>query len=179
MVAVVATLIAVVLAVVLVTRPAAPVTAAAVTTTSAAPSSLPSPSASATRRPGQPKTRAGVKKAAAAALDDYAFGQYGQFWDVWSSQAQKLISRKDYQRRFRECPAGADGVRYQIQQVSVRGDQARVQTIRTMLGISVRPTFDFVYQRGKWRYVPPAENQAEYRRGVDWIISQEKAAGDC
>lgn len=174
-VAIVAVAVAAVLAVLLVqksdgstTESAGPTAAAGV----AATSSSPTPS----RRPAQPKTRAGARAAAQKVFDLYSSGQYGPSWDRWAAAAQKLVSRRDYVRRFKLCPSVAEGLRFTISAVSVTGSRAKVTAARSIATF----TYDFVYERGAWRFVPDAEQQQEYRtKSIDQIVREERAAGVC
>ncbi|MBP2704960.1 nuclear transport factor 2 family protein [Microbispora sp. RL4-1S] len=100
--------------------------------------------------PTQPRTRAGVRMAAQKAFDLYSSGQYGRFRDRWSSGAQELVSRRDYMRRFKECLSPVSGLRFEITDVAVSGDTAKVTASRSVATF----IFDFAYQRGAWRYVP-------------------------
>lgn len=141
-----------------------------VATPSQAPGSTPA------AEPAQPRTRAAAREAAAAAFDLYTAGQYGQFWDTWTQQAQRLISRKDYVRRFKLCPAAAEGLAFTISSVSVSGNTASVVAKRSIATF----TFTFAYQGGAWRYVPPADQQREYRtKTVEQIVASERAQGAC
>ncbi|GAA0385810.1 hypothetical protein GCM10009530_40960 [Microbispora corallina] len=171
-IAAIAVLIAAVLAVLLVRKTGSPATAPVATAsplvvkTNAAP----------TRRPAQPKTRAGARLAAQKVFDLYTSGQYGPFWDRWTSEAQRLVSRRDYVRRFRLCPSIAQGIRIQISAVSVTGDHARVTAARSIATF----VYDFQYERGVWRFVPDADQQKEYQtKSVDQIVREERVAGMC
>ncbi|MEW9531920.1 hypothetical protein [Microbispora sp. NPDC049125] len=172
-VAIVAVLVAVVLGVLLVMKPSGTATtpaAAAASAPAARPTSAPS------RRPVQPKTRGGARAAAQKAFDLYTTGQYGPFWDRWTSGAQRLVSRRDYVRRFKLCPNVAEGLRFTISAVSVTGNHAKVTAARSIATF----VFDFLYERGAWRYLPPADQQQEYQtKSVDQIVREERAAGTC
>ncbi|WP_327587027.1 hypothetical protein OHA25_08450 [Nonomuraea sp. NBC_00507] len=178
MVAVVATLVAVVLAVLLVARPTATPSSAAAAATSPAgkPSAAPSAAASPSPKPVQPRTQAAVRKVAEQAFDAYGAGEYGEFWDMWTSQAKKVVSRKDYVRRFRLCPSAAQGLRWQIQKVTISGARASVRAVRSILV----QTYTFAYQGGRWRFQPSAEMLQPYRtKTIDQIVREERAAGGC
>ncbi|MFF0867617.1 hypothetical protein ACFYUV_38050 [Nonomuraea sp. NPDC003560] len=177
LVAVVATLVAVALAVVLITRPASQGTAAAAATTTAATGSSPAAATpSPTRKPAQPRTEAAVRTAAEQSFDAYAAGAYGEFWDMWTSQTKQVVSRKDYVRRFKLCPSAAEGLRWQIQAVTLAGARARVRAARSILV----QTYTFAYQGGRWRFQPSAEMLQPYQtKTVDQIVREERAAGRC
>lgn len=176
MVAVVAVLVAVVLAVMLVTGPTSTVAAAPSTSAAVGTSSAASPSTSATKAPGQPRTVAAVRTAATRAFDAYAGGDYGEFWDTWTSQAKQVVSRRDYVRRFKLCPSAATGLRITIQKVTLAGSRASVRTARSILV----QTYTFAYQSGRWRYQPLTEQLQPYRaKTVDQIAREERAAGRC
>ncbi|MEV0584115.1 hypothetical protein [Nonomuraea sp. NPDC050310] len=124
----------------------------------------------------QGRDEATVKQVAQAAFDLYSSGQYGQFWDVWSSQAQASISRDGYVRLFELCKPIAENIRFTIQSVAITGVSAKVQANR-LIGAF---TFDFVYEGGRWRYVPAADQQQEYQSGtVEQVVEARKAKGTC
>lgn len=174
--AVVATIVAVVLAVLLLQRSPASSVGASVDRSAAAKSSPPVAKPTPSEKPAQPRTRAAVRSAAEEVFDAYAAGEYGPFWDMWTSQAKEVVSRKDYVRRFRLCPSVAQGLRFEIQKVTVAGNRATVRTARSILV----QTYRFAYQEGEWRYSPLPEQLAPYRtKTVDQIVREEKAAGAC
>jgi hypothetical protein len=141
----------------------------------AASGAAPSMSQTASHAP-QPRTRAGAQAAAAEAFDDYAAGDYGLFWDRWSATSKKVVSRANYVKRFRLCTPVSEGLPFVIKKVAVSGNRARVRATR--LGIFF--SYDFVYERGAWRYVLPAEVAREYRtKTVTQIVREERAAGAC
>ncbi|MGI5493776.1 hypothetical protein [Microtetraspora malaysiensis] len=126
--------------------------------------------------PTQPRTEAGARAAAQVTFDLYSAGQYGRFWDHWSSGAQGVVSRADYVRRFKECPPIAEGLRFEITSVSVTGNTAKVTTARSI----ITTTYDFAYQRGAWRYIPLAKTQQEYRtKTIDELVAADRAQGLC
>ncbi|MFG1873404.1 hypothetical protein ACGFIV_01025 [Sphaerisporangium sp. NPDC049003] len=175
-VAVVAVLVATVLAVLLV-RQSGQASAAAPASTATVPAK--SKTAAAKEEPAvdaEPRTKAGVQAAAAVAFDAYAAEEYGEFWDTWSAKGQKIVSRRDYVRRYKECPALAGGIRFEVKKVAVSGDRAKVRVSR----LNAIFTYDFIYENGAWKYVPPAEMQQQYRtRTVDEIVASERASGTC
>ncbi|MBA2891618.1 hypothetical protein [Nonomuraea soli] len=174
----VATLVAVVLAVLLLASPGAQAPAAqaggptaVVNVTASA-----SPTPPRTRPPTEPRTEAAAKKAAAKAFDAYAVGDYGRFWDMWTQQAQQVVGRKDYVRRFKLCPQASQGIRWQIQDVAVRGDRATVRAARLILV----ENYTLAYRAGRWRFVPQPETLAPYRtKTIEQIVAADKAEGGC
>ncbi|GII79079.1 hypothetical protein Sru01_40610 [Sphaerisporangium rufum] len=124
----------------------------------------------------QPDTEAGARAAAQTLFDSYAAGDHGAFWDGWSSDAHNLISRGDYVRLFELCKPVAQGIRYAVQSATVQGDTAKVQVTRLIAAF----TYDFRYENGRWRFVPEAETQAEYRsKTVEQMVAEKQAAGTC
>ncbi|GAA3122321.1 hypothetical protein GCM10010466_11530 [Planomonospora alba] len=137
------------------------------------------PSATATAdAPDPAESEEAVRQAAQAAFDAYANGRSGEFWDRWSSGARAVIDREEYVRLFRLCPQLVPGALFDIGDIVITGDTALVTAGRT-----TDPTpydYDFVREDGSWRYVPPPEEQEEYRsKGVDQIAAERQAAGTC
>lgn len=127
------------------------------------------------QEPQQDRTEAAVRKAAQDAFDSYAAGNYGAFWDSWTSEAQALISRDDYLRLFELCKPQAEGLRFEIKQVTVDDDVANVEVARLIAAF----TYQFRYENGRWRYVPDAQAQADYRKPIEQLASEKRAAGAC
>ncbi|WP_155361465.1 hypothetical protein [Acrocarpospora macrocephala] len=124
----------------------------------------------------QPRTKAGAKAAAKRAFDFYSIGNYGKFWDQWTEQSQAVVSRSEYMRRFRECPASAQGIRWSISDVSVSGSTARVTASRSILV----DQFTFRYQAGRWRYEMTTDQRKQYQgQTVDEIVADQRAKGLC
>ncbi|WP_214107451.1 hypothetical protein [Acrocarpospora catenulata] len=143
-----------------------------VSTVSTQPVVLSSPEPS----PDEPLTRAGARAAAQRALELYAGGEYGKFWDRWVSEDQPLVRRADYLRRFRECPSPSEGVPWVIGKVAVSGTKAAVTATRAKL----TETFTFVHQHGEWRYQLTPDQRKQYQnKSVDRIVADERAAGRC
>ncbi|MEV4180789.1 hypothetical protein AB0J28_05005 [Streptosporangium canum] len=117
-----------------------------------------------------------VRQAAQVGLDAYSGGSYGDFWDLWSAQAQTAVAREEYVRLFQLCPQPVPDVRFTIATVTITGDDARVQATRS----GDTADFAFRYEGGSWRYVPPPEELQEYRaQGVDQLARLRQAAGTC
>lgn len=124
---------------------------------------------------GQARTKAGARAAAHDALAAYASGRYARFHDLWSSAGKRLISRRDYVRLHELCPQPGEGTPFEIRKVTVTGDRAKVRAVR---GRSAY-TFEFVYQRRAWRYVPTDRQRREYARDVAEIAAARRDAGMC
>jgi len=130
----------------------------------------------ATAKPVQPRTEFGARQAANAALDSYAAGNYGIFWDSWTKESQKIISRADYERLFQLCKPPAEGLRFTINRVDVEGDTARVEVTRLIATF----TYTLRYENGQWRFVLPDGTRAEYQgRTVEQIAQERRASGRC
>ncbi|GIH22839.1 hypothetical protein Aph01nite_11490 [Acrocarpospora phusangensis] len=124
----------------------------------------------------QPQTRAGARAAATRAFAFYSLGNYGKFWDQWTKQSQAVVSRSEYIRRFQECPAPAEGLRWSIDDVRVSGSAAKVTASRSILV----DQFTFRYQAGRWRYEMTADQRRQYEgQTVDEIVDDQRAKGLC
>ena len=40
-------------------------------------------------------------------------------------------------------------------------------------------SYTMIYENGAWVFQPPADNIAGYKKGVDKLIADEQASGDC
>lgn len=124
----------------------------------------------------QERTEAAVRQAAQDLFDSYAAGNYGAFWDGWTRDAQALISRDDYVRLFDLCKPIAQGIRFDIKRVTVEGDTARVEVTR-LIGAF---TYDMRFEDGRWKYIPDAQAQADYKtKSIDQIAADKRAARAC
>lgn len=126
----------------------------------------------------EPRTEAAVRAAATEEFDSYAAGDYGAAWDAWSVAGKKAISRANYQKLFRLCPEVAQGVRFEIQKVTMDSDhEAHVRVSR--MGIAVM-AYQFVYEGGHWRFVPTAESMSDYHtKTVKQITQERRSQGGC
>ncbi|MEV7012162.1 hypothetical protein [Streptosporangium sp. NPDC051022] len=125
---------------------------------------------------GPEHTEPAVRQAAQLALDAYSSGSYGDFWDLWSAQAQGLIKREDYVRLLQLCPPPTQDARFTIDVVTITGDTANVHAART----GETSDFDFVFEGGSWRYTPSPAQQQEYRgRTADQLAQERRSAGTC
>lgn len=95
-------------------------------------------------------------------------------WDLRTDEAKALISRADYLRLNSECKK-MTGFSSAIQKITISSDTAEVRAISAGVGV----TYSFIYEHGQWLYDPPADVKAKYALGVDKLISQEQAAGNC
>lgn len=153
---------------------------AALTTALVVSSPLIAPSATAATaaaQNAQPRTAQAVRTAATVAFDDYAAGDYGPFWDRWSAASKKVVSRRDYVRRFKLCPPSAEGLRFKVEKVTLNSARTRARVRVSRLNFLFN--YDFVYEAGVWRYVLPADVARVYRKPVDQIVKEERAAGEC
>lgn len=125
----------------------------------------------------EPHTEAAVRAAAKEEFDSYAAGDYGEAWDVWSAAGKQAISRANYMRLFQLCPDVAQGVRFQIEHVTMDSDRhAHVRASRLIAML----TYRFVYEAGRWRFVPTPESMRDYRtKTVKEVAAERRAQGGC
>ncbi|MFF5111457.1 hypothetical protein [Streptosporangium sp. NPDC000509] len=116
-----------------------------------------------------------VRQAVQPALDAYSSGLYGDFWDLWTVEAQGLIAREEYVRLFEICPPPVTNSPLTISTVTITGDSARVEAAR--LGETTE--FGFVFESSAWRYEPSPEERLTYQAPVDQIAAQRRALGLC
>ncbi|MEU4407828.1 hypothetical protein AB0F88_25200 [Streptosporangium sp. NPDC023963] len=135
------------------------------------------PSTAAPTRGGERSehSEASVRQAVQPALDAYSSGLYGDFWDLWTTEAQGLIAREEYVRLFEICPPILPNSPLTIAGVTITGDIARVQATR----LDDSTDFDFVFEGGTWRYEPSPEERLTYQAPVDQIAEQRRAMGFC
>lgn len=110
-------------------------------------------------QPAAPRTEQAVRDAAATYFDRYAAGDYAGSWDLWSAEAQSVVSREVYARTFELCRPIAENVRFEVGSVVMNGDRATVTVTRLIAAFS----YEFRYEEGRWRIHPPAEILNEYR----------------
>lgn len=136
----------------------------------------PSSPASSPSTQGPDHSETSVRQAAQLMLDTYASGSYGDFWDMWSTEAQGLITREEYVRLFQLCPQRTPGTSFTITKVTITGDNAGVQATR----LSETTAFDFLYESGSWRSVPSPDLRQEYQsKTVEQMVQERQAAGAC
>ncbi|MGI5485762.1 hypothetical protein [Microtetraspora malaysiensis] len=122
------------------------------------------------------RTEAGVRQAAQTTLDFYSSGAYGQFWDSWTADAQKLIARDDYLRMFELCKPIAENLRFEIKGVTLNSDVADVQVAQLLAEF----TYQFRYEGGRWRYIPEQQAQTDYTsKTVDQMAADRRASRGC
>jgi len=104
-----------------------------------------------------------------------AGGGWAQAWTLWSAQARSVLNQSDFVRLNTQCRP-ALGVPYVIDGTS----SVDVTTMRVQWHQgSVSGSDTVVYQDGSWRFVPDDKTLADYRLGVDRLVSERKAAGTC
>ncbi|MET9063672.1 hypothetical protein [Streptosporangium sandarakinum] len=160
----------------------------------------PAPMRSASATGGAAHSEEEVRRSVQPVLDAYSSGSYGDFWDLWSTDAKGLIGREDYIRLFRLCPQPTDdatstdpftadpsadpssaglpsgGAAFTIDSVTVHGDDATVRAIRS----GTATGFGFRFEEGSWRYTPSPEEREEYRtKTADQIALERRGAGLC
>jgi hypothetical protein len=125
----------------------------------------------------EPHTEAAVRAAATEEFDSYASGDYGGAWDLFYAPAKKLISRTDYEHFFDLCPDMGNGIRFNIEKIRMDSPtQAHVRASRLIAMLS----YEFTYEDGHWRFVPPPENMRDYRtKTVEQVAAEHRAAGAC
>ncbi len=64
------------------------------------------PVASSASLPPDPHTAAALLQIATAFNHDYDTGNYGPVYTRWDARSQAIITRADYIKRHRDCPAG-------------------------------------------------------------------------
>jgi len=133
------------------------------------------PLAAATPTPSaQPKTADAAKVAAQLEVDRYAAGDFGGAWDLWAASAKTLISRDDYKKLLATC-VPITGLPFTVKEARLEDGKAIVNVERA----SFQFTYTMEYENGAWRFEPDAESIAGYKKGVDKLIADEKASGDC
>ncbi|MDP9847776.1 hypothetical protein [Streptosporangium lutulentum] len=117
-----------------------------------------------------------VRQAAQLVIDTYSSGSYGEFWDMWTTEAQGLIAREEYVRLFQLCPPPGPSTPFTITEVTVTGDDAEVQTTRPNETLA----FHFVFETGSWRSVPSPTLRQDYQtKTVEQMVQERQAAGSC
>lgn len=123
----------------------------------------------------QPTTRLLAEATARTEFGLLAGGDYAGAWELWSPQAQQVISRADFVRLSTACPSGL-GILVTIEDVTTTGPGE--STVTWARGPQ-RGTSQLRYLDGRWRYQPDAATLAEYRLGADRVIKARRAAHTC
>lgn len=119
----------------------------------------------------------GGKDAARAAAqeqaDRFTSGDFGGAWDMWTAEAQSVMSREDYVEFSKTC--SETGAPLDVSSVRVDGDDA---TVRLALGDFER-AYQMHYEGGEWRWQPTGEALDMYAEGLEGAIAAAKADGSC
>lgn len=121
-----------------------------------------------------PQTLAG-RNVARTEFGRLSGSDFGGAWDIWSPGAQRVIDRADFVALNTQCRP-AIGQPYVI--TGVVGDSATRITVHWRTGQRTG-TDDVAYQGNRWRFVPGADEQADYRLGVAALVARRRAAGQC
>ena len=125
----------------------------------------------------EPRTEAAVRTAATEEFDSYAAGDYGAAWDLWSAAGKKAVSRTNYLRLHRLCPPMTGGIRFEIQKVTMDSDRSAHVRVSRLIAVF---TYRFVYEAGRWRFVPDADSMRDYRtKTVEQMAAERRAQGGC
>lgn len=104
-----------------------------------------------------------------------AGGGWAEAWTLWSDPARQALSQADFVKLNTECRPVL-GEPYVIDaSTSVDPTTVRVDWHRA----AATGSDTVVYQAGAWHFVPDATTLAGYRLGVDRLLRQRKAAGEC
>jgi hypothetical protein len=104
-----------------------------------------------------------------------AGGGWAQAWDLWSDSARQALGQADFVKLNTECRP-------------VLGEPYVIDTATAVDPATVRVDWHraeatgsdtVVYQDGAWHFVPDAASLAAYRLGVERVVRQRKAAGEC
>ncbi|MBA9005940.1 hypothetical protein [Thermomonospora cellulosilytica] len=141
----------------------------------AAPSkAAPAPASSA---PQQPQTEAAARQAAQEHADAYAAGDYEGTWQLWAPEAQKVLSQQNYVRLFELCPQPAQNVPMKVEAVRLSADKTTATVRIDRLGFKF--SYRYVYEGGRWGFMPDKKTLDGYRLGVDKLAAQKKQRGEC
>lgn len=134
---------------------------------------------------GQPRTLAGVRKAAADAFNAFSAGEYGVSWDAWTAEGKKIVTRDYYAKVHAVCEPLFAGAPFKIKKIVLSTDRmsAKIRTARTAprSGTPTVTTYTFRYEDGQWRWAPAKELLADYRLKltVPKLAARWKTAGHC
>lgn len=129
-----------------------------------------------TTPPGEPQTVEGARALAELRVKVFGASDYAGVWDMWTASAQSAFSRADYVRYYTECKDLAAGAPVTVTNVRLENPTTAVVTI-DRLGFGA--TYSVVYEAGKWRWQPSADQMADYAKGVDVMIAEKRARGGC
>lgn len=137
--------------------------------------------ASAARVVSQPETVAGAKASAQQFFDLFSASQFADAWDDLAPADQAEVPQATWVAVHEGCPSPSAGMARVIKNVTVVGGTAVVtETIGGALSSLGSATNVFTYSAGRWGYVLPGSDAANYHHGsVKADIAAQKAAGSC
>jgi hypothetical protein len=129
--------------------------------------------------PPEPKTKAGVRAAAAKFYSLYSASQFAASWDLLSPAAQREVPRALWVSVHAGCPALSGGTARVIKSVLVFGNAAIVTETLAGAESQIGKSRDvFNYSDGHWGYAP--NDLSVYGHGsVAADIAAAKAQGFC
>ncbi|GAA1990816.1 hypothetical protein [Kitasatospora viridis] len=104
-----------------------------------------------------------------------AGGGWAQAWALWDDSGQQAISQADFVKLNTECRP-ALGVPYVIGKSTELG-RGTVRVDWQHGAENGSNTLEFT--RGSWHFAPDAASLADYRKGVDQVVAQRRAAAAC
>jgi hypothetical protein len=124
---------------------------------------------------GQPQTIEAARAAAQAELDAYAAGDWKGAWDLWTKTGKAAISRDDYARLHVTCKTQT-GITFEITTMRLESPSVAVVNWKRLIVVG---SHEMHYEDGQWRFQPDAAAMADYAKGIDKIIADRKADGNC
>jgi hypothetical protein len=123
----------------------------------------------------EPRTLDAAKALAQREGDAYAAGDWAGAWDLWTKAGKAAISRANYVRLHTTCKT-VTGPPLTVKSIRAEGPDKAV-VVYERLGFSL--SYTLVYEDGQWRFQPDDKSMADYAKGIDRLIADQKAAGDC
>ena len=114
---------------------------------------------------GASRGAAGAREVAEEQVRRYTGRDYAGAWDLWSSRGQRAIDRHDYRRLSNAC---AGQVELAVAAVRLTGPRRAVARLRRAGGTVDYP---LVYERGRWRWQPAADDLRSYRADVEALVA--------
>jgi hypothetical protein len=146
---------------------------AATAASAARPPDQGTPPPSATSAPAEPRTAAAAKALAQEEADRYSSGDYEGAWDLWAAADKQVISGAEYARFHETCTTSGVPLKVESVRLTSTGAVARLDAL------SFKFSYRLAYEDGHWRWHINDDDLTDYRKGVDAMIKQRKAKGQC
>jgi hypothetical protein len=122
----------------------------------------------------EPKTIEGAEAAAQTVFDRFSGGDFAGAWDMYTTAAQKSISKDDYVKLNAAC--SRRGLAIELTSARMDGADKAVVIAKQLV---TTQAYTMQYEGDAWRLAPAEEGLALYSQGAVKAIAAQKKAGTC